>query len=71
MGNRNGGRRLKLEHFVPYRLSVLTNIVSSAIAGAYAARFGLSIPEWRVIAVLGIAYLSFAEHKAAYAKHWK
>jgi DNA-binding MarR family transcriptional regulator len=56
MGNRNGrrGRRLVLEHFVPYRLSVVTNIVSTAIAGAYAKRFGLSIPEWRVIAVLGL-----------------
>jgi DNA-binding MarR family transcriptional regulator len=55
MGNRNGRRRrLVLEHFVPYRLSVLTNIVSAAIAGAYAKRFGLSIPEWRVIAVLGL-----------------
>ena len=38
MGNRNGRRRrLRLEHFVPYRLSVLTNIVSTAIAGAYAS----------------------------------
>ena len=46
--------RLRLEHFVPYRLSILTNIVSTAIAGAYARRFGLSIPEWRVIAVLGL-----------------
>lgn len=55
MGNHNGrGRRLRLEHFVPYRLSVLTNTVSTAIAGAYATRFGLSIPEWRVIAVLGL-----------------
>jgi DNA-binding MarR family transcriptional regulator len=26
--------------------------VSSAIAGAYSQRFGLSIPEWRVMAVL-------------------
>ena len=55
MGNHNGRRRrLKLTHFVPYRLSVLTNTVSTAIAGAYATRFGLSIPEWRVIAVLGL-----------------
>lgn len=46
--------RLRLEHFVPYRLSVLTNTVSTAIAGAYARRFRLSIPEWRVIAVLGL-----------------
>lgn len=43
---------LRLERFLPYRLSVLANVVSSAVAGAYARRFGLSIPEWRVLAVL-------------------
>jgi DNA-binding MarR family transcriptional regulator len=43
---------LHLEHFVPYRLSVLTNIVSMSIAEAYEREFGLSIPQWRVIAVL-------------------
>src|SRR5215831_4142003 len=44
---------LDLDKFVPYRLSVLTNRVSSAIARHYSERFGLSIPEWRVMAVLG------------------
>jgi DNA-binding MarR family transcriptional regulator len=44
--------RLHLERFVPYRLSVLTNIVSMSIADAYEREFGLSIPQWRVIAVL-------------------
>src|SRR5262245_59149578 len=44
--------RLHLEHFVPYRLSVLTNTVSQSIAEAYEREFGLSIPQWRVIAVL-------------------
>lgn len=43
---------IDLDRFLPYRLSVLTNLVSSAIADAYQRRFGLSIPEWRVIAVL-------------------
>lgn len=43
---------LQLEKFLPYRLSVLTNTVSGAIAAAYAQRFALSIPEWRVLAVL-------------------
>jgi len=43
---------IDLDRFLPYRLSVLTNLVSSAIASAYQRRFGLSIPEWRVIAVL-------------------
>jgi DNA-binding MarR family transcriptional regulator len=43
---------IDLERFLPYRLSVLANVLSSAIAAAYEDRFGLSIPEWRVIAVL-------------------
>jgi DNA-binding MarR family transcriptional regulator len=43
---------LHLERFVPYRLSVLTNIVSMSIAHAYEREFGLTIPQWRVIAVL-------------------
>jgi len=42
-----------LEQFLPYRLSVTTNRVSRAFARRYAAEFGLSIPEWRVMAVLG------------------
>ena len=44
---------LILERFVPYRLSVLSNTVSRAIARIYAERFDLSIPEWRVMAQLG------------------
>ncbi len=38
---------------MPYRLSVLSNRVSSAIARTYSDRFDLTIPEWRCIAVLG------------------
>ena len=38
---------------MPYRLSVLSNTVSRAIARIYADRFDLSIPEWRVMAQLG------------------
>jgi DNA-binding MarR family transcriptional regulator len=45
-------QKLHLEKFLPYRLSVLSNTVSSAIAAAYFANFGLSIPEWRVMAIL-------------------
>jgi DNA-binding MarR family transcriptional regulator len=43
---------IDLDRFLPYRLSVLTNLVSGAIADAYQRRFGLSTPEWRVLAVL-------------------
>jgi DNA-binding MarR family transcriptional regulator len=42
--------RLTLDQFIPYRLSATTNVVSEVIAGAYEALFGLSIPEWRVLA---------------------
>src|SRR5258706_1399357 len=45
--------RLDLDRFMPYRLSVLTNRVSNAIARHYSERFSLSIPEWRVIAGVG------------------
>jgi len=38
---------------LPYRLSVASNKASGLIAKAYQARFGLTIWEWRVIAVLG------------------
>jgi DNA-binding MarR family transcriptional regulator len=45
--------RLDLDHFLPYRLSILSNRASDAIARHYSNRFGLSVPEWRVMAVLG------------------
>lgn len=44
---------LVLEDFLPYRLSILSNRVSRAIAARYARTFDLTIPEWRIIAVLG------------------
>lgn len=44
---------LDLDHFLPYRLSVLSNRISQDIAALYAERFDLGITEWRVIAVLG------------------
>jgi|UniRef100_UPI0035CBDC70 DNA-binding MarR family transcriptional regulator len=43
---------LKLDEFLPYRLSIASNRVSAAIASAYQALFGLKIPEWRLIAVI-------------------
>jgi DNA-binding MarR family transcriptional regulator len=43
---------LELERFLPYRLSILSNRVSQAIAREYTDRFNLSMTEWRVMAVL-------------------
>ena len=44
---------LLLENFLPYRLAVTSNTISTTLARAYDKRFNVSIPEWRVIAVLG------------------
>ena len=44
---------LILDEFLPYRLARLSSKVSTTIARAYDKEFGLSIPEWRVIAILG------------------
>ncbi|WP_395338268.1 MarR family winged helix-turn-helix transcriptional regulator [Ningiella sp. W23] len=44
---------LTLERYMPYRLSVLSNKVSSLVAQAYKDKFALSITEWRIMAVLG------------------
>src|SRR5579871_4251525 len=46
-------RALRLDDYLPYRLSVASNAVSRLIARAYEDRFGLTIPQWRLIAVLG------------------
>lgn len=46
-------RELLLEKFLPYRLAILSHSVSNSIATVYARRFGLTIPEWRVIVILG------------------
>ncbi|HQX91699.1 MAG TPA: MarR family winged helix-turn-helix transcriptional regulator [Thermomonas sp.] len=45
--------QLELQNFLPYRLSVLSNRTSDAIARAYSQRFALGVTEWRVMAVLG------------------
>ena len=44
---------LTLATFLPYRLNVLATVVSDGLARTYAERFGIGIPEWRVLATVG------------------
>lgn len=48
-------RSLRLDEFIPFRLSVTSNLVSDTIARTYRSLFGLSIPEWRLVAVVAEA----------------
>lgn len=44
---------LKLEEFLPYRLNVCANMVSTALSRIYAERYKIGVPEWRVLVTLG------------------
>ena len=59
---------LQLEHFLPYRPSILSNTISQAIADDYQSRYDISMTEWRVMAVLaryaGLSAREVAERTA-------
>src|SRR5262245_1214291 len=44
---------LKLEEFLPYRLNVVASLTSQALSRIYADRYGIGVPEWRVLVTLG------------------
>ena len=44
---------LKLNQFLPYQLNQLAETVSRSFSRIYAEKYGIGIPEWRVIATLG------------------
>jgi DNA-binding MarR family transcriptional regulator len=49
----NALQALELENFLPYRLSILAQLVSESLHDLYAEPFGLSVTQWRVMAALG------------------
>jgi DNA-binding MarR family transcriptional regulator len=44
---------LKLEEFLPYRLNVVASLVSRALSRIYVDRYGIGVPEWRILVTLG------------------
>jgi DNA-binding MarR family transcriptional regulator len=52
-GRPDAAAEFALESFLPYRLSVVTNHASRLFSRRYSEVYGLSIPEWRVLAVAG------------------
>lgn len=44
--------RLVLNQFLPFRLSVLSNAISRRLAETYSEQFGLTVWQWRVMAIL-------------------
>ncbi|MBL4658892.1 MAG: winged helix-turn-helix transcriptional regulator [Alcanivoracaceae bacterium] len=43
---------MELQNFLPYQLSVLSNKISQGIAKYYRDQHDITIPEWRVLAIL-------------------
>jgi DNA-binding MarR family transcriptional regulator len=44
---------LQLQRFLPYQLNVVSSLVSQALSRVYARRYGIGVPEWRVLVTLG------------------
>jgi DNA-binding MarR family transcriptional regulator len=51
--NAGGGAALRLEEFLPYRLNVVASLTSQALSRVYSERYGIGVPEWRVLVTLG------------------
>jgi DNA-binding MarR family transcriptional regulator len=49
----NALQALELENFLPYRLSILAQLVSESLHDLYARPFALTVTQWRVMAALG------------------
>jgi DNA-binding MarR family transcriptional regulator len=58
--------KLDLFRFVPFRLNRLAAEVSAALSSEYQERYGLDIPEWRVLATLGFRDAACSAQYIAY-----
>lgn len=46
------GDALWLHEFIPYKLAVVANRLSQSIGSVFEERFGIQIPEWRILMAL-------------------
>jgi DNA-binding MarR family transcriptional regulator len=60
-GPKAGRSKLKLDSFLPYVLTKLSNSISVGLSGIYVDEYGVSVPEWRIISYL-------AEHSTLNAR---
>ena len=51
--NAKSEKPFSLREFLPYQLAVLADYTSARFAEVYSEKFGLSIPEWRILATVG------------------
>jgi DNA-binding MarR family transcriptional regulator len=49
----DGAPLLVLDDFLPHQLNVLSSLVSQALSRVYGERYGIGIPEWRLLVILG------------------
>jgi DNA-binding MarR family transcriptional regulator len=56
---------LVLADFVPFRLNRLADAVSRNLSEIYRQRFGLEVPEWRVLVTVGQRQVCTAQHVAS------
>ena len=62
----NSAATLELENFLPYRLNRLADAVSREFQKIYKGRYGLTRPEWRLLATLG----QYGTMTATEARNW-
>jgi len=49
---RAAGEKLALHEFIPYKLAVVANRLSQSIGSLFEKKYGIQIPEWRILMAL-------------------
>ena len=47
-----GAEKLSLQEFIPYKLAVAANRLSQSIGSLFEQKYGIQIPEWRILMAL-------------------